>query len=115
MASALCAKPCVGLRSSGLSAVRRSARAVVPVRAMADKAQVRPRVQRGHPAGRVGVLERLPRHVNLGSWAALPAPIDHGKPCTRLLGSQAAAGARREPLITHSRGRAGRWFACRRC
>ncbi|EFN51918.1 hypothetical protein CHLNCDRAFT_32796 [Chlorella variabilis] len=39
MASALLAKPCVGLRSSQLTSARR-ARVVAPVRAMADKAQV---------------------------------------------------------------------------
>ena len=81
MASALCAKPCVGLRSSGLSAARRSARVVVPVRAMADKAQVRPRVLLGRPGSGWRVLERLPRHVNLGTWPGLPAaPSATGSP-----------------------------------
>ena len=41
MASALLAKPLLGLRSSSLATSSRRARAVVPVRAAQDKAQVR--------------------------------------------------------------------------
>lgn len=46
MASALLAKPCLGLRSSQLTSARR-ARVVAPVRAMADKAQVSSRRSSG--------------------------------------------------------------------
>lgn len=75
MASALLAKPCLGLRSSQLTSARR-ARVVAPVRAMADKAQVSSR--RGSGGREVGGHRtHFTLQPRLPPWGSQAQPYRH--------------------------------------